>query len=314
MFSTVPAGHCRAPGPDISGIVSRPGAPELTGARRREELSVTTPIRLMLADVDGTLVTQEKILTDRAVAAVRRLREAGLLFAVTSGRPPRGMAMLIEPLDLRTPIAAFNGGLIVDRDMNTLEQRTVAQDLVLPVIEQLRTFGLSPWIYRGADWFALDPRGPHVDREAWTVKFAPTITGSFDGLTDNVAKIVGVSDDHDVVARATAAVHDTFGDHVSAAQSQPYYLDVTHPDANKGFVVTWLSKRYQIPASEIATIGDMPNDVLMFAHSGLSIAMGNASRQVQRAARRVTASNEEEGFASAVDRFVLRDAPDPAAT
>jgi hydroxymethylpyrimidine pyrophosphatase-like HAD family hydrolase len=108
------------------------------------------------------------------------------------------------------------------------------------------------------------------------------------------------------VARATAAAHDKFGDHVSAAQSQPYYLDVTHPEANKGFVATWLAQRYQIPASEIATIGDMPNDVLMFAHSGLSIAMGNASREVQRAARRVTSSNEDEGFARAVDRFVLR--------
>jgi Cof subfamily protein (haloacid dehalogenase superfamily) len=272
-------------------------------------MSVTTPIRLMLADVDGTLVTQEKILTERAVAAVRRLRAAGIEFAVTSGRPPRGMAMLIEPLDLGTPIAAFNGGLIVDRDLKVLEQRTVAQDLVLPVIGLLTSFGLSAWIYRGAGWFALDPHGPHVDREAWTVKFAPTITASFDGLTDGVAKIVGVSDDHDAVARATAAAHDKFGDHVSAAQSQPYYLDVTHPDANKGFVVTWLSKRYQIPSGQIATIGDQPNDVLMFAHSGLSIAMGNASIEVQRAARRVTASNEDEGFARAVERFVL-----PAAT
>jgi Cof subfamily protein (haloacid dehalogenase superfamily) len=309
MFGTVPAGHSRAPGPDLSGIVSRPGVLELTGARRREELSVTTPIRLMLADVDGTLVTQEKILTDRAAAAVRQLGTAGIKFAVTSGRPPRGMSMLIEPLDLQTPIAAFNGGLIVDRDMKVLEQRTVTQDLVLPVIELFKSFGLTAWIYRRADWFALDPHGPHVDREAWTVKFAPTITASFDGLTDDVAKIVGISDDHDAVARATAAAHDKFGDHVSAAQSQPYYLDVTHPEANKGFVATWLAQRYQIPASEIATIGDMPNDVLMFAHSGLSIAMGNASREVQRAARRVTSSNEDEGFARAVDRFVL-----PAAT
>ena len=270
---------------------------------------MTTPIRLMLADVDGTLVTQEKILTDQAAAAVRRLGAAGVKFAVTSGRPPRGMSMLIGPLDLRTPIAAFNGGLIVDRDMNVLEQRTVAQDLVLPVIELFRSFGLTAWIYRGADWFALDPHGPHVDREAWTVKFAPTITASFDGLTFVLAMIVGFSEYLVGVGRATAAAHDKFGDHVSAAQSQPYYLDVTHPEANKGFVATWLSQRYQIPASQIATIGDMPNDVLMFAHSGLSIAMGNASREVQRAARRVTSANEDEGFARAVDRFVL-----PAAT
>ena len=91
----------------------------------------------------------------------------------------------------------------------------------------------------------------------------------------------------------------------SAARSQPYYCDVTNPDANKGAVAQYLSRTYQIPPEQIATIGDQPNDVLMFAHSGLSIAMGNASHEVQKAARRVTTSNEEEGFANAVERFIL---------
>ena len=68
-------------------------------------------IRLLLADIDGTLVTQDKVLTSQAIAAVAKLRQAGIMFAVTSGRPPRGMSMLIEPLELSTPIAAFNGGL-----------------------------------------------------------------------------------------------------------------------------------------------------------------------------------------------------------
>jgi Cof subfamily protein (haloacid dehalogenase superfamily) len=267
---------------------------------------VTATTRLLLADVDGTLVTQEKVLTERAVDAVRRLREAGILFAVTSGRPPRGMAMLIGPLDLQTPIAAFNGGLIVDREMAVIEQKVVASSLVMPIIKLLSSFDLSIWVYRQADWFALDAHGPHVDRETWTVKFPPTVTPGFEQLTDDVAKIVGVSDDHDAVARASAAAHDQFGDHVSASESQPYYVDVTHPDANKGAVAKWLSARCRLPAQEIATIGDMPNDVLMFAHSGLSIAMGNASTDVQRAARRVTTSNDDEGFANAVDRFILR--------
>jgi hypothetical protein len=82
----------------------------------------------------------------------------------------------------------------------------------------------------------------------------------------------------------------------------PYYVDVTHPDANKGAVVRYLSATYAIPPDAIATISDMPNDALMFAHSGLSIAMGNASLEVQCPARRVTTSNADEGFASAVDR------------
>jgi Cof subfamily protein (haloacid dehalogenase superfamily) len=264
-------------------------------------------VKLMLADVDGTLVTNDKVLTDRAIAAVRKLHEAGVDFAVTSGRPPRGMAMLTEPLDLKTPIAAFNGGLLVDRHMNVIEQRVLPEDLVQPVAEVMASYKLDVWLYSGADWYVPKADGPHVAREAWTVKFDPKIMDDgLNGLTGSVAKLVGVSDDHDAVEKATNAVHDKFGDHVTAAQSQPYYLDVTHPKANKGEVAKYLAAKYNIEPEEIATIGDMPNDVLMFAHSGLSIAMGQSSPEVKRAARRVTTSNEDEGFANAVEKFILR--------
>ena len=263
------------------------------------------PIRLLLADVDGTLVTQDKVLTEQAVAAVDRLRDAGILFAVTSGRPPRGMEMLVEPLRLQTPIAAFNGGLIVNPDMTVIERRVLPEDLIRPLSQLMESFGLSVWLYRGTDWYVPDLEGPHVAREAWTVKFEPVLMTGFDGVTRDVAKMVGVSDDHDAVSRAAAATQERFGQLVTAAPSQPYYLDVTHPRANKGDVVKYLAQRYGLSTGEIATIGDQPNDVLMFAHSGLSIAMGNADAQVQRCARRVTDTNEANGFAAAVSRFVL---------
>jgi Cof subfamily protein (haloacid dehalogenase superfamily) len=263
------------------------------------------PIRLLLADVDGTLVTQEKVLTDQAVESVHRLRDAGILFAITSGRPPRGMEMLVEPLGLQTPVAAFNGGLIVNPDMTVIERRVLSETLVLPIAELMGSFDLSVWLYRGTNWYVPDLNGPHVAREAWTVKFQPTLMSGFDGLTTDVAKMVGVSDNYEAVSQASAAAHDRFGEHVTAAPSQPYYLDLTHPRANKGEVAKYMAARYSLAVEEIATIGDQPNDVLMFAHSGLSIAMGNASSQVQRSARRVTDTNENNGFAAAVLRFVL---------
>lgn len=264
-------------------------------------------IRLVLADVDGTLVRSDKSLSERSIDAVGKLREAGIRFAVTSGRPPRGMEMLVEPLSLSSPIAAFNGGLIVEPDMSVVENRAVPDALVAPAVALLESFDLTVWLYRGADWLIREPEGPHVAREGQTVQFEPTVVRNFDGLETGVAKIVGVSDDHDAVASAEQQAHADLGDHVSAARSQPYYLDITNPRANKGAVAQFLARRYDIEPDEIATIGDMPNDVLMFAHSGLSIAMGNADREVQRAARRVTTSNDEDGFANAVERFILRE-------
>jgi Cof subfamily protein (haloacid dehalogenase superfamily) len=265
----------------------------------------TAPIKLLIADVDGTLVTQNKVLTPRAIAAVDKLRQAGIAFAITSGRPPRGMAMLIEPLKITTPISAFNGGLFVKPDFSIIDSKTLPPDVAPQVVKTLRAGNLDVWIYRGAEWFVTSSHGPHVDREEWTVKFPPTVVQNFDGILDGAVKIVGVSDDLDAVAKCETAARHEFGDHVSAARSQPYYLDVTHPEANKGGVVRRLSKDFNIPMAQIATIGDMPNDVLMFALSGLSIAMGNASTEVQRAARRVTDTNERDGFAIAVEKFIL---------
>ncbi len=274
---------------------------------RTDDQGASSPpaIRLVLSDVDGTLVTPEKELTDASIEAVRRLGKAGILFALTSGRPPRGMAMYVEPLRLSTPVAAFNGGMLVNPDMTVIEQHAIPGELVAETIALLESFALGVWVYRGADWLVRDPRGPHVERESFTVQFAPTPVDSYEGMLDGVAKIVGVSDDHDAVARAAAAAAERFGDSVSASRSQPYYVDVTHPLANKGSVVRWLAAHYGISSEEIATIGDMPNDVLMFAHSGLSIAMGNADREVQRAARRIAGANDREGFAGAIERFVL---------
>jgi Cof subfamily protein (haloacid dehalogenase superfamily) len=262
-------------------------------------------ISLVVADVDGTLVTEQKVLTQRAQAAVQALHRAGIRFAITSGRPPRGMAMLFDALDLETPIAGFNGGLFIRRDLSILEQKTVEPDIARQAVALIREHGLDAWIYSGNDWLITKPGAPHVAREAWTVKFEPKVVADFDDSLDTVAKIVGVSDDLDRVRRCEADAQAAFGQRATANRSQPYYLDVTHKDANKGAVAAYLSAHLAVPAEEIATIGDQPNDVLMFKRSGLSIAMGNASDQVKSQADVTTDSYNDEGFAKAIERFVL---------
>jgi Cof subfamily protein (haloacid dehalogenase superfamily) len=270
-----------------------------------EPARVASKISLVLADVDGTLGTADKVLTPRAEAAVKALQAAGIAFAITSGRPPRGMAMLIEPLALRTPVAGFNGGVFVKPDMTIMEEHVLTADVARRAFDVILHHRMDAWVYSGKDWLVRDRNAPHVAREQWTVKFAPTVIEDFNEVLGNAVKIVGVSDDHDLVARCEKDAQDALGTGASAARSQPYYLDITHPDANKGTVVTTLSRLLSVPVSEIATIGDMPNDVLMFRKSGLGIAMGNASPDVQAQADMVTDSYDDEGFAKAIEQFIL---------
>jgi Cof subfamily protein (haloacid dehalogenase superfamily) len=266
-------------------------------------------IRLLLADVDGTLVTQDKVLTDQAKAAARELRRAGIALAITSGRPPRGMTMLIEPLAIEVAIAGFNGGVFVNPDLSVIESHALDPATAKETVKLILDKGLDAWVYTEKEWLIRDKAAPHVAREAWTVKFDAEIVESFtDAHLAHAVKIVGVSDDLDLVASCEKAAQDTLGAKASAARSQPYYLDVTHPQANKGTVVTTLAKLLNIAPAQISTMGDMPNDVAMFRKSGFSIAMGNSSDAVKAQASAVTDSNENDGFAKAVRQFILRPA------
>ena len=178
-------------------------------------------------------------------------------------------------------------------------------DVASEAVDLIRKHGLDAWVYRGNDWLITKANAQHVAREAWTVKFEPKIVADVGEKLDQVTKIVGVSDDYDKVRRCEADAQAAFGQRATAARSQPYYLDITNKDANKGAVVEYLSRHLDVRAEEIATIGDQPNDVLMFKRSGFSIAMGNAPDGVKMQADATTDSYNDEGFAKAMERFIL---------
>jgi Cof subfamily protein (haloacid dehalogenase superfamily) len=264
-------------------------------------------IRLVLADVDGTLVTKEKVLTERAVKAVHALHAKGILFAITSGRPPLGMKMLIDPLEIQTPVAGFNGGVFTHPDLSVITSRTIPAEVAAHALDLIKQAGMVAWLYTATDWYVPDPKGPHVDRETWTVKFPPKVLRDFQEHLDQAVKIVGVSDDQDQMAGCVEACQKELKGTVSAQLSQPYYLDITNSEANKGGVADYLAEHLKLDLEEMATLGDMPNDVPMFDKSGMSIAMGQSAPEVQAKANFVTASYEDEGFAKALEKYLLAD-------
>ncbi len=259
----------------------------------------------VISDVDGTLVTDDKTLTAGDQAAVSKLHASWIIFSIISSLPPRGLRMLLDPLAITTPVAGFNGGIIVRRDLSVITEHLLSSQVTRRAVDMLNTHGVKVWIFSGQDWLVRDPDGPYAPLEQRTVGFPPTIVGDFGAALDVAAKIVGVSNNFDLLARCEDDVRAALADSASVVRSQPYYLDITHPLANKGAAFTEIAKLLRIPLSEIAAIGDGANDVAMFERSGLSIAMGNASAQVRHAADFVTESNSEDGFAKAIERFIL---------
>ncbi len=259
----------------------------------------------LISDVDGTLVTDDKRLTSRAQRAVAELRACGIIFAIISSRPPRGLRMLLGPLGITTPVAGFNGGVLASPDLSVITEHLMSPEAARHAVDMLDALKVQIWVFSGQDWLVRNLDGPHVEHEEYTVGFRPTLVEDFGQSLEVAAKIVGVSNDVGLLANCERDVQTALADQASVARSQPYYLDITHPLANKGAALSEFAKLLAVPLAEIAAIGDGGNDVAMFERSGLSIAMGNATPEVQRAADFVTESNREDGFANAIERFIL---------
>ena len=265
-----------------------------------------TPIALVVSDVDGTLLTKDKTLTDGARAAVRRLHEAGIGFTITSSRPVIGMRFLIEPLAITLPVGAFNGSCIVDPQLNPIEQHLIPASAAQRSLQVLDEFGVDIWLFTPDLWLTRRPDGEYVLHEKRTIRADPTIVEDFAPYLPTACKIVGSSSDAGLLQRCEIAMQQALGAQATAVRSQSYYLDVTPPGCDKGTFVQAMAKRLDILTDAVATIGDMQNDLAMFGVSGMSIAMGNATDDVRKLATYVTASNEDEGFARAVD-MVLKE-------
>lgn len=262
-------------------------------------------IRLLVSDVDGTLVRPDKQISAATVAAVRELRNAGIAFTLVSSRPPRGMLALTRMLQLDTPSAAFNGGAIVDAGGRVIESHPLSSANARIALDMFAAAPVETWVFADDRWLLQDPNGPYVPLERHTLGFDGTPVPSFDPYLDRIGKIVAASADAADLIRLERELNPRIAPDAYASRSQVYYLDVNHARANKGAAVEALARRLGVSLAETAVIGDGDNDVPMFERAGFSIAMGQATAQVRARATVTTATNADDGLAAAVQRFIL---------
>jgi Cof subfamily protein (haloacid dehalogenase superfamily) len=264
-----------------------------------------TRVGLVVSDVDGTLVTTDKVLSARNRAAVQSLAKHGIPFTIISSRPPFGLRMLIEPLNLRLPMAAFNGGVLAGPDLTTLERRPLGGETARAALMYLETCGMDVWLFTEDHWHTRNPGGAHVQHEVRTVQMPPVIVETLVPLSDRAIKLVGVDTDPDRLTHCAAEVGALLGAAATVSRSQSYYLDINAPGIDKGAALGELARLCSVDPADIVTLGDMDNDVPMFRQSGFSVAMGNGSEAARQAASAVTGSNDADGFAEAVERIIL---------
>ncbi|NWB94040.1 Cof-type HAD-IIB family hydrolase [Pseudomonas agarici] len=264
------------------------------------------PIRLVLSDMDGTLLRPDHSLSRRTVEAVRALRAAGVFFSLATGRPPRAMREQIEALGVDLPVAAFNGGTLMHPDGRYLVTHYVPRDAAICTLELLsRHEDVEVWVFADNQWLLRNPHGPLVPREQHALGYPPTVVEDFGPYLERIDKIVGASGNAQLLIDLEALLQPLVADQALASRSQRAYLDITARQANKGEALVTLAKWLGVPLEQTAAIGDGGNDPAMFHRAGLAIAMGQAEEAIKRQADAVTGSNTEDGAARAIEELIL---------
>ena len=262
-------------------------------------------LKFAISDVDGTLVNHDKKLTQPTIDAVARLQAAGVPFTIISARPPSGIAFLVEALKPTGPIAAFNGGTVIAPGGAILERHTLKRSAVEQSFAIAGQSGATPWIFAEGRWHIVDSANPHVPHEVLASAQQPVVETDMTHLFDEVDKLTWVSDDHDLLLDLQKQMRAHFGAIATIGMSQTYYLDLTHPLANKGDGVATLARIAGVDLKDVVVFGDQYNDVPMFERAGIAICMGQAPEPVKAKATYVCLSNDEDGVANAIDTILL---------
>lgn len=262
------------------------------------------PIRLVISDIDGTLVDKSKQLTATTADAVLRLEQAKVGFSVISARPRSGIMPIAETLGIDAPMAAFNGGIIFRRDGTVEEHHVVDPDVVRGVLDLAKDEAVDVWLFADDRWYASRDEGVHVEHERLASNQNPIVTDDFSDYIDRTDKITFVSDDH-ALLKGLAERCAPHAARATIVQSQVYYLDVTALAGNKGAGARALARAFDVPLDAVVAIGDQFNDVPMLDIAGFAIAMGNAPDAVKAKADDVTLANDADGVAHAIDTLIF---------
>ena len=262
-------------------------------------------IRLLVCDIDGTLVRHDKSLPDANVAAIRDLTARGVAVSLISARPAAGMLPIAEKLGLSGPFGAFNGGTIFTGDGQELSAAQVPPALAAQLLDLYAQAEVTRWLFATNRWLTSNLTDPHSPREVLSSGLQPQPLLNDAALLDDADKIVAVCDDRAKMDGLEQRARAVVGSAATLVRSQDYYLDCTALAANKGDGVTRLAELYGVPLAEVAVIGDQANDIAMFRRAGLAIAMGQSNPAVQAEAHEIAASNEDAGVADAIRRFIV---------
>lgn len=275
-------------------------------------------IKAIALDIDGTLTNDEKVVTPRTREALLAAERAGVRLILASGRPAQGLRALGRELELdryHGLLVAYNGAHVVDAMTgDVLFDQPMEPAIMRELLDHLRQFDVIPWVTEGEYLYVEDAYRCHIgyrgeqmnivkyerDACALIIREVRDLVEVLDHPQD---KILTAGTDTYLAAHAEE-MYAPFRDRLSGMFTAPFYFEFMAPGINKAHALAGALPKLGIDAAEVAAFGDGQNDAAMIAWAGMGVAMANAIDETKAAANMVTASNNEDGIALALEKIL----------
>ncbi len=264
-------------------------------------------IRLVAMDLDDTLLRDDWTISPRVANAIQKAQAQGIKVTIATGRMPISMRPYAVQLGLDVPVISYHGAMIQQAiSGDILFRRVIPSGIASEIVRDVSERGIYAQIY-------LKDRVITQTINEWSEEYARIASvrieeGDLLSLLsqepEGVEKILLIAEESEL-DQWVPWLSECYGETVHITKSKPYFLEITEGSVNKGVALAALAERLGIPQQDVMAIGDSFNDLEMIQYAGLGVAMGNARQEIKEQADIVTVSNEEDGVAEAIERYVL---------
>lgn len=266
--------------------------------------------KMICLDIDGTLLNSKHQITAKTKEVLKiAANEKNIPVILVSARMPKGIIFLQKELEICEPIICYSGSLILDKEKNSLSSEAIAISSVEKLYKLVKDTKVHMSLYKDDEWY-IEEMDEWAKQESEITNIIPNIV-NFNSLFEawrekNIGpnKILCMSKPENILA-LNNAVKNNDRENLNIYPSKPTYLEIMPKKASKTSAIDLLSKKLNIEKSEIIAMGDNYNDMDMLEFAGMGIAMGNAPDKVKAIANKVTCTNDEDGVAAAVEKYVL---------
>ena len=264
---------------------------------------------ILVLDIDGTLTTSEKTISKETLAAIRNIQKRGHKVVLASGRPTPGIWPIANELELSTYdgyILSFNGARIIDCATNQIIfQKTVPHDLLPEIYEAAMEYNVGLLTYDEEQILSATEIDEYIKKEAWINKLPYTQVPNFlEHITFDVNKCL-MTGDPDHLAQVEAKMKDRFAGRLNIFRSEPFFLEVVPLHIDKAESLSELLDYLHLSKDQMISCGDGYNDITMIEYAGMGVAMANAQKKVKEVADYITLSNDNNGVAHVINKFML---------